>query len=407
MNVHLSLLVLVAVATCSTANTVCGHGSDDQICARSKDKNGKCFPSVTFDRAKSICGSIGFRLCKLSELTSNEAAYTGCGYNAQRIWSSTSCGPGKYETTAGATKWAAEHSTKCTSKSKDLHFRCCLKKSGKKPKPAASEFKIKLRNKGGFSTKEMGYFGEAAKRWEQVIKGLKNNSSVVVHMDEDAYRGKVHGILIDVETRDIDGPGGVLGTAGPRSVRLDSLIPYYGVMTFDKSDIDRLRSSGPAAVDSLKSVAAHEMAHVLGLGTTWNWWKNEGKLVTGAGSDNPRFTGSNAVKAYGVVRGKKDKKGVPIENVGGAGTRDSHWREATFDKEIFTGWIDSMPELPISRVTVGALNDLGYTVNMEAADDMTISNKLPTVLQPGQPYSTSESDFYCCHGHMIHSPPST
>ena len=57
---------------------------------------------------------------------------------------------------------------------------------------------------------------------------------------------------------------------------------------------------------------------------------------------------------------------VPVENTGGEGTRDSHWRESTFRSELMTGYINSRN--PLSTVTVGALRDLGYTVSEARAD---------------------------------------
>jgi len=73
------------------------------------------------------------------------------------------------------------------------------------------------------------------------------------------------------------------------------------------------------------------------------------------------------VAAYNSIFGTT-ATAVPVENTGGGGTRDSHWRESIFRSEIMTGWIGPGTNMPISRITVGSLADLGYTVNMAAAD---------------------------------------
>ncbi len=49
------------------------------------------------------------------------------------------------------------------------------------------------------------------------------------------------------------------------------------------------------------------------------------------------------------------------------GSRDAHWHENTFISELMTGLVNS-GGMPLSRITVGGLADLGYTVNYFAAD---------------------------------------
>ena len=58
---------------------------------------------------------------------------------------------------------------------------------------------------------------------------------------------------------------------------------------------------------------------------------------------------------------------VPVENRGGDGTRDSHWRETVFQQELMTGWVGDKPN-PMSRLTVASLSDIGYKVDISKAD---------------------------------------
>ena len=62
---------------------------------------------------------------------------------------------------------------------------------------------------------------------------------------------------------------------------------------------------------------------------------------------------------------------VPVENTGGSGTADAHWRESVFGNELMTGWLNSGITNPLSRITVASMADLGYQVNMNAADSYT------------------------------------
>jgi len=64
---------------------------------------------------------------------------------------------------------------------------------------------------------------------------------------------------------------------------------------------------------------------------------------------------------------------VPVENTGGSGTRDSHWRETTFGRELMTGFYNSGALNPLSRITIGSLEDLGYQVNYNASEPYSIT----------------------------------
>jgi len=117
-------------------------------------------------------------------------------------------------------------------------------------------------------------------------------------------------------------------------------------------------------------VIMHEMGHVIGFGTIWG---NLG-LLRGTASD-PRFTGPRATAEYNAIF-QTSESGVPVENTGGPGTRYSHWRESVFDNELMTGWIDRGRPNLLSRVTIASLADLGYQVNMDAAEPYSPPNAL-------------------------------
>jgi Leishmanolysin len=60
---------------------------------------------------------------------------------------------------------------------------------------------------------------------------------------------------------------------------------------------------------------------------------------------------------------------VPTENDGEEGTRCVHWDEECLRNEIMTGQIPPAGQKAIlSRITIGALHDLGYSVNYKAAE---------------------------------------
>ena len=192
----------------------------------------------------------------------------------------------------------------------------------------------------------------------ETLKGLETMALGVLRSGVDTKWSQLNRILdddlmVDAIVAPIDGAGGVLGSAGPCVVRSGGL-PAYGVMKFDSADLASLESDG-----LLSTVILHEMGHVLGIGTVWN-----SPLLTGSGTSNPVFTGAVARGAWQAIGGTGN---VPVENSGGAGTANSHWRETTFNAELMTGYVDPGSN-PMSRVTVGSLSDLGYGVALDAAD---------------------------------------
>ena len=202
------------------------------------------------------------------------------------------------------------------------------------------------------SERQRAIFSDAASRWAEII--IDDIPDVLI----DGI-GWVDDILIDASAPSIDGVGGTLGQAGPTQVRTDgSFLPATGVMQFDAADVANLEANG-----QLEDVILHEMGHVLGIGTIWDGLD----LLTGAGSDDPRFIGAQATAEYNSIFGFNESS-VPVENTGEAGTRDAHWRESVFHNELLTGFLNFGIENPISRMTVGSLADIGYSVNLDAAD---------------------------------------
>ena len=133
-------------------------------------------------------------------------------------------------------------------------------------------------------------------------------------------------------------------------------------MSFDKADLRAMERDG-----TLADVITHEMGHVLGIGTIWT----DKRLLRGEGGRNPTFTGANAMREYRKLRGGGALKPVPVEATGGSGTRDSHWRESIFANELMSGFVESAGN-PLSRLTVASLKDLGYRVNLAAAERYTL-----------------------------------
>ena len=223
------------------------------------------------------------------------------------------------------------------------------------------EYSIEVQFSGGLSFSQQAVFEHAARRWEEVIVG--DLQTVQLPTGE-----VVEGLLIDASGVSIDGENGVLGRAGPQFVRNNGL-PAKGIMEFDTADLLRMEQEG-----SLEDVILHEMGHVIGIGTVWS----DLSLLVGCphfGSPNPVFLGDLALEEFNVLLGESADS-IPVANTGGPGTACGHWRENVFGNELMTGFLSGSVR-PLSRMTIASLADMGYEVDMDAADPY----ELPTQRQ--------------------------
>lgn len=64
---------------------------------------------------------------------------------------------------------------------------------------------------------------------------------------------------------------------------------------------------------------------------------------------------------------------IPLENDGGSGTACGHWDETCFGAELMTGFAGTDTSI-FSKITIGGVEDIGYTVNYDVATSYTSSN---------------------------------
>lgn len=223
----------------------------------------------------------------------------------------------------------------------------------------------------------------AAARWERVIIGdlpdrrFQNVITVDDLFDNGDYEqlfGYVDDLIIYLRFAPIDGNGGTLAQAGPYLIRPSTSLPFVGDITFDTDDLADFSSV------ALYDTILHEMAHVLGFGSSL--WKrlNLLKYPSLDANNQPifpppdtHFSGIEAIAAFDDVGGAfYSGAKVPVENEeGGEGTQDSHWRDSVIGpEELMDGF--GNPEAtrrePMSLITIRSLADLGYEVDESQAD---------------------------------------
>ncbi len=184
----------------------------------------------------------------------------------------------------------------------------------------------------------------------------------------------VDDLLIFATIEPIDGPGRILGSAGPCFIRVANNLPVIGLMRFDVADIDALEAGG-----QLTSVILHEMGHVIGIGSMWN---NFGLLQQASPVGGPArdtyHNGAGAIAGFDAIGGATYTQGnkVPVENMYSSGTINSHWRESVLGSELMTGFLNSNSANPLSLLTVRSLADFGYQINLSAADPFFLTLSL-------------------------------
>ena len=214
-------------------------------------------------------------------------------------------------------------------------------------------------------------FTTAEGRWEAAIQADLPDDYAILPAnscgESPALDRPIDDLLIFVTIADIDGPGGVLAQAGPCFAHGQVFLPAIGLMVFDAADLDAMEGLG-----LLSSVVLHEMGHVLGYGTLWI---DLGLLADPAsqGGIDPHFTGAQAIAAFDSAGGAGYLNAkVPVEDQGGPGTADSHWRDLVFGNEVMTGFL-SQGFNPLSTTSIASLADLGYTVDLSVADTFSIT----------------------------------
>jgi hypothetical protein len=206
------------------------------------------------------------------------------------------------------------------------------------------------------TTSQRQVFEAAAARWSEVITGDLPDVDISNRKPEV---GVIDDLYIEASIVPIDGPGRILGQAGPQLIRSGGGLPIFGIMQFDSADVAMLESEG-----QFEEVILHEMGHVTGIGTLWS----RSRLLRGI--VRPRFIGRQATNAYQDAC-DRSARNVPVENDGGPGTARGHWEEDILDNELMTGFLNAGVSNPLSAITVGSLADLGYRVNTRAADPYT------------------------------------
>ena len=211
-----------------------------------------------------------------------------------------------------------------------------------------------------FTEKHKRTIRYAARRWMSIIRedlpdhtfanrwsGVCGDQSYAIPSGE-----RIDDLRIYVIARHL--VGGIAGQGGPSVLRTTGL-PVIGCVEFD---LESVTSESVSSLGS-RNLALHEMGHVLGIGTIWD------DFIQNPSGD-PHFTGPLAIAAFNAAGGQ-DYAGakVPVEHV-----ILGHWRAPVLEGELMVGADGSGSAL--SAITIQALADLGWVVDVTQADAYTL-----------------------------------
>ena len=244
--------------------------------------------------------------------------------------------------------------------------------------PIVGSFDMDVIVSGDASEATRAAFQDAADWWMSIlagtelpdvpVEGLGQLGCSGIFADQE-IGGTIDDLLIVAVVEEVDGPGGILASATPCGVREGSMLPFLGVNRFDKDDLERLEGSS-----DLDEVILHEIGHVLGIGSIWREFDllRDPSLQT-PGADT-HFAGPLAIAAFDEAGGTNYTDGakVPVENLAGPGSGDSHWRQSVFVTELMTPYASIGTPDALSAITIQSLADLGYTVDLSLAEPYTL-----------------------------------
>ncbi|ANE43132.1 excalibur calcium-binding domain-containing protein [Deinococcus puniceus] len=156
--------------------------------------------------------------------------------------------------------------------------------------------------------------------------------------------------------------------AAPCELQDGSYLPIYGVIDLNSTVLPDLPK-----IDLLDTMI-HEMLHALGVGTLW---EADYRVSLSGDSDDKNlitkvngkyyYTGAKGLAAYRNLGGKVGA-GIPLDADAG------HWAGGAVCSEILSGDAGDYTGRvnPVSPLTLGALEDLGYRVNRAAGNRYTL-----------------------------------
>lgn len=243
----------------------------------------------------------------------------------------------------------------------------------------------------------------AIRKWDSIVTSVPGDYKIKINVDyklleETGVLGynstkKLYNTIDDTSSNIIDCED--YGQVYPiLNNQLGTLIPIENTITLNTSMTSFLnswvRSDGNT---SYYYTVLHELGHSLGIGALW-FLDGTKTTYLEDGVDKYYYTAEHGLREYRYYALDLDNNqllGIPIEDDGGHGTASVHPEEGDeghisfntrevngvfhpgLDKELMTGFIEASEDpLPLSRMSIAFVHDVGIEVDYTLADDYEI-----------------------------------
>ena len=246
----------------------------------------------------------------------------------------------------------------------------------------AEDFALELVMVDQGTASQNGIITQVAERYESMIGLGDFDESVSLAADACApgmpalSNQEVDDVSVYVMIGPLDGAGNAVAMSGicggvfrPGTGGWVGM-PLLGAIVLDEADIATLEADGV-----LEAVVTREMARALGFSRTA--WNAHGFLQNPSLPEEPDAdTHMNAplvVAAFNAAGGEGYAGAkVPLENGAMEGISDAYWRASVFGDEVMTPYVTGDSQ-PLSRITLEALYEVGYELDVTMADPFTLA----------------------------------